>query len=82
MQDMIEERMLFLTNSVRERGLHGLSLYTVNKENGNYRLLQRNYMNELDYLYLDTKKYNSTFHFLFLLPPFCHPPPPSQNSNN
>ena len=40
--DTIEERMLFLTNSVRERGLHGLSLFSVNKENGSYhgQLLQ------------------------------------------
>jgi len=40
--DMVEERMLFLTNSVRERGLHGLSLFSVNKENGRFdgQLLQ------------------------------------------
>ena len=31
-----EEAMLFLTNSIRERGLHGLSLYSVNKENNHY----------------------------------------------
>jgi len=36
MDDKEEETMLFLTNSVRERGLHGLSLFSVNKENNRY----------------------------------------------
>jgi len=35
-EEIEEETMLFLTNSVRERGLHGLSLFSVNKENNRY----------------------------------------------
>ena len=34
--DNEEEMMLFLTKSVKSRGLHGLSLFSVNKENNRY----------------------------------------------
>ena len=33
----IEERMVFLVNSIKQRGLKGLSLFTVNKEHNHYR---------------------------------------------